>query len=90
MLRMSEMIQQTNNMIDLMVRDIALYANMTEDEVISHYFNTANPSMFEQIAMTPRQYPLTVMLGQMLSNGELGDRFTANMLLEEKHEQLLQ
>lgn len=81
-LRSCSALNQIDNAMRLMIRDISIYTGMSEDDVIDNYFSVGNPSIFAQVALPEYKYPLTNMLGRMLSKGHTENRFTIEMLEE--------
>lgn len=84
-LRASSFQTQSDNVISLMIRDIAIYTGLTEEEVIEEYYHIANPSIARQVLDDlngDNKHPLTTMLAKMLTKNHTEGRFTVQMLME--------
>lgn len=88
-MKLSDLRVQQNEAMRLMIRDIALYTNQTEDGVIDEYYAAANPSIFQQVVLGKDKYPITEMLGKMLKSNLLDGKITYEMLLEKKEEPMI-
>lgn len=65
-MKLSDIHKMDINALNLMVRDIAILTNKSEEDVIEEYYTLGNPSIFMQVVSD--KSPITTIIGNMLKS----------------------